>query len=251
MAVFRMNFPSRELRQSTTVNVIIPDNAEDKIKTLWLLHGQLGDEDVWLYKSSIERYANAYGIAVVMPSSDRCWFTDTAYGKNYFTFLTEELPEVCRRHFRALSDAREDNMIAGLSMGGYGAVKAALTCPEKYSYCGALSASLDITREGRPYDLNEWRSIFGFEINDARELAGTKHDLFALAKKNYEGKKVLPDFYMWCGTEDSLLDINRKFSAMLSEFGYKHLFEYSEGNHSWKWWDLHIKDVLKYCFGKK
>ncbi|MBR5453906.1 MAG: esterase family protein [Clostridia bacterium] len=247
MAVFKMSFASKELKQTTHVNIIIPGNAGDKIKTMWLLHGLSGDQDAWMDKTAIERYANSYRVAVIMPTSDRCWYTDTAYGKNYFTFLTEELPEVCRKYFRGLSDAREDNMITGLSMGGYGAVKAALTCPEKYGYCGGLSASLDITREGKPYDLNEWRSIFGFELNDARELAGTKHDIFALLKKNYEEKKELPDFYTWCGTEDGLLTVNKKFSAALDEYGYKHKFEYSEGNHSWKWWDLHIKDVFRYC----
>ena len=251
MAVFNMNFHSKELKQKTTVNIIIPDNANETVKTLWLLHGLSDDQNTWMHKTSIERYADSHGIAVIMPTSDRCWYTDTAYGKNYFTYITDELPTVCRKHFSALSPNREDNMVAGLSMGGYGALKIALTYPERYGFCGALSASVDITRENRPYDLNEWRSIFGFDLTDARELAGSKHDLFALTKRNHDDGKTFPEIYMWCGTEDSLLGVNKKLSGLFDELDVKHLFEYSEGNHSWKWWDLHIKDALNYYLKDK
>jgi S-formylglutathione hydrolase FrmB len=177
-----------------------------------------------------------------MPCVDRSWYTDTAYGKKYFTFITEELPAKMAHFFKGYSSAREDNLTMGLSMGGYGAVKSALTCPEKYGFCASLSGSLDITRKNRPYDLDEWRSIFGFDLKSAAELEGTKHDLFALAGE----AKDFPYIYMWCGTEDPLIEANSNFSSHLTALGIAHTFETSEGNHSWKYWDLHIQNALAY-----
>ena len=143
-----------------------------------------------------------------------------------------------------MSQKREDNIVAGLSMGGYGAIKAAFSYPEKYGSCISLSGSLDITRKGRPCNLNEWQSIFGFDIESPLELEGSKHDLYALAAKVKTETKELPKLYMWCGTEDHLIDINRSFDQHLTELCIAHKFEMSEGDHSWKWWDLHIQNAL-------
>ena len=165
-----LNFYSRELGRQVRANVIIPEQFRDtneSYKTLWLLHGLTDDHSAWMRNSSIERYANDFGIAVVMPNVDRSWYTNTAYDANYFNYVAKELPEVCRKLFKGMSEKREDNIVGGLSMGGYGAVKLALSCPEQYGACISLSGSFDVTRVGRNYNLNEWRSIFGFDIDKA------------------------------------------------------------------------------------
>ena len=135
MAFLELNYYSESLRRRVTVNVLLPeiDKKADGVgapdcesyKTLYLFHGLTGNRSDWIRKSSIERYAEKYKIAVVMPEVGRSWYTDTAYGENNFTFVTEELPKVCRSYFKGMSSKREDNFVAGLSMGGYGAVKAA------------------------------------------------------------------------------------------------------------------------------
>lgn len=243
MAFLQMDFKSAALSQSVSVNVLLPEEKErTKYKTLWLLHGLSDDHTAWMRYTSVERYAREHGLAVVMPCVDRSWYTDTAYGKKYFTFVTQELPQRIAQYFKGYSDKREDNLIIGLSMGGYGALKAALTYPEKYGFCASLSGSLDITRKNRTYNLEEWRSIFGFELKSADELEGTEHDLFALAEKG----ENLPYIYTWCGTEDSLIDINKAFSKHLSDLKIKHTFTSSEGNHSWKYWDMHLKNALDF-----
>ena len=241
-----LNFRSKQLNKNTQVNILIPDQTEAPYKTLWLLHGLSGDHTSWMRNTSIERYANEHGIAVIMPNGDRSWYTNNTYGVNYFNYIAEELPMLCRGLFKGMSDKREDQIIAGISMGGYGAVKLALTCPEKYGSCISLSGSLDVTRKGRTYNLEEWKSIFKMDMTSASELEGGEHDLFALATKHKAQNKAFPRLYMWCGTEDSLLGINKGFDAHLWELSYPHLFEFSEGNHSWKWWDLHIQGALNY-----
>ena len=121
-----MSFHSKELRKTTQIYVLLPrvkGEATEKCKTLWLLHGLMGDHTSWMRNTSIERYAAEHGIAVVMPNVDRSRYTDTAYDANYFSFVTKELPELCRNTFQQMSANREDNIVAGLSMGGYGAMK--------------------------------------------------------------------------------------------------------------------------------
>ena len=83
-------------------------------------------------------------------------------------------------------------------------------------------------------------------MESALELEGGSNDLFALTGKNHEAGAEFPKLYLWCGTEDSLLEVNQKYSRYLNELGVEHLFEASEGDHSWIWWDLHIQSALAY-----
>jgi S-formylglutathione hydrolase FrmB len=180
-----------------------------------------------------------------MPGVERSWYTNTAYHANYFNFVAHELPDLCRHTFKGFSDKTEDNIVAGLSMGGYGALKLALTCPAQYGACISLSGSLDITRKGRPVDLDEWRSIFGYALESALDLAGSEHDLFALAKRNKAAGLTFPKLYLWCGQQDTLIGVNRAFDRHLTELDVAHTYTESEGDHTWPWWDMHIQGALK------
>lgn len=259
MAFLEFNFRSHALNMNVPVNVVLPERKntdsvsgapEGTFKTLYLLHGLGGNHSDWMRRTSVERYAAEYGIAVVMPGVARTWYTDTVYDANYFTFITKELPQVCRSYFAGMTDRREDNLIAGISMGGYGAIKAALTYPEQYGGCAALSGSLDITRKGRTCNLNEWKSIFDFDLEAAADLEGTKHDIFALTRDVVDSDKALPPLYLWCGTEDVLISVNRDYHRLLTELNVAHMYEESEGTHSWKYWDRHIQDALSFLFKK-
>ena len=112
--------------------------------------------------------------------------------------------------------------------------------------CASLSGSMDIASKERKICLDEWRGIFGFDLNSAEELRGTKHDIFALSQQNYDKNIPFPKLYTWCGKEDALLGANRNFDSLLTNMGIEHLYEESEGDHSWRWWDLHIQSALKY-----
>lgn len=253
MALLELNYRSSALRMNVTVNVILPNPSHlmkedaEPYKTLYLFHGLSDDHSAWLRYSCIERYATERGIAVVMPSVGRFWYTDTVTSGPYLTFVTEELPRVCRSYFKGISDKREDTMVAGLSMGGYGAVKAALTHPDVFSACATLSGALDIVSFGeRPDVINEWRGIFGLELTNTAQMEGGPHDLLHLLRSAKEKKDPLPRMFVWCGEDDFLLEQNRHFRAVLNELEIPHYYAESEGNHSWKWWDLHIQDALDY-----
>jgi len=256
MAFLELNYHSDALRVGVSVNVILPEkaktmigmdsNASGSYKTLYLLHGLSDDHTIWMRRTSIERYAADYGIAVVMPEVGRSWYTDTAYGEKYFTFVADELPRVCRGFFRGMSDKREDNLIAGLSMGGYGAIKVALSRPDSFGGCASLSGALDFTRTDRPYLNTDIQWIFGSDCTTPTQYAESEHDVYYLTEKNHAAGIQFPKMYMWCGESDGLIEGSRKYSQLLDSCNVPHLYEESEGNHSWKWWDLHIQDALKY-----
>ena len=136
MALIDLKFYSQMLGMQTEAYIIVPqrstvgeigiDGKKDnkEYKTLYLLHGLSDDHSIWLRRTSIERYAADYGICVVMPCGGKSFYTDMKYGMKYFSYITEELPCVVEE-FLKVSNKREDRCIAGLSMGGYGALKAA------------------------------------------------------------------------------------------------------------------------------
>ena len=146
MAFLHCEIASESLRMATAVDVILPDKGElSEVKTLYLLHGLTDDCTGWTRYTAVERYARERGLAVVLPEVQRSFYTDMAYGLPYFTYVSEELPAVCRRMF-GLGAAREQNYIFGLSMGGYGAMKCALTYPDRYAGAASFSGVCDLRR---------------------------------------------------------------------------------------------------------
>lgn len=253
MALLQVEFASQTLGENMQMNVILPQRTQENIgkpiPTLYLLHGMGGDHNDWMRLTSIERYVKDRYLAVIMPSTHMAWYTDMAYGLPFFTFLTEELPTICRSMFRDLSDRREDTFIAGLSMGGYGALKAALTRPENYCAAAALSAACDaVARAKRPDPAGAkryWEGIFG----TPEETEGSENDLYVLAKKCAAGD-VMPELYQWCGTEDYLYEENTRLRDALKNFGFSLRYEESAGDHNWPYWDAKIQTVLDWLTEK-
>lgn len=255
-AMIELNYFSKALNTKTTVNVLLPEAdkkaegvagaPEGEYKTLYLLHGMTDDRRGWSRHTNIDLYSRQHNVAVVMPEVGNSWYTDTAYGPKYLTFVGKELPEVCRSYFRGMSPRREMNFVAGNSMGGYGAVKVALTYPDRFFACAAFSGALDVTRKGRKLDWENWRGIFGFDLPNAEALAGTRHDLFFLAREAKEKGIALPAFYFWCGTEDGLIDNNRAYHAHLTALGIEHEYRESAGGHQWEMWDVQIQAALNF-----
>lgn len=244
MALLHVDFFSDALGMCTQMDVILPEKTRGQIgmegmapegawPTLYLLHGMSDDHTIWQRRTSIERYASEKGIAVVMPTTHLGWYTDMHIGYDYFTFIAKELPAICRRFFPNMSARREDTWAAGLSMGGYGALKCGLRAGETFSKVAALSGALDAARiceEARGQRL--WEDIFG----PADTVRGSFNDLFAAAEEMKDSQDR-PDVYIWCGTEDFLYQDNVRMRAHLSKLGYHLTYEESPGDHQWKYWD--------------
>ena len=210
--------------------------------TLWLLHGLSDDHTAWTRRTAIERYVSGENLAVVMPNVDRSYYADMAAGGKYWTFISEELPRVCRGMFR-LSSRREDNFTAGLSMGGYGALKLALNFPERYAAAASLSGALDPAALGDldPSRAGEWAAIFG----DPPAIQGTVSDLFHRAGRLMQGEHADLPVYACCGTDDFIYDHSTKFRDHAEGLGMNLTYEEHAGrDHEWGYWDQQIQEVL-------
>jgi S-formylglutathione hydrolase FrmB len=255
MALIQCDFFSESLALSCSMNVILPQATTAQIgmkgvadakrhPTLWLLHGMSDDHTIWLRRTSIERYVTPLGIAVVMPAVAHSYYTDMHHGPRYWQFISEELPALARSFF-PLSDAREDNFVAGLSMGGYGAMKLALTHPDRYAVGASLSGALDIGKitNHLPERNVEMINIFG----QPDQIAGSPNDLFALASNLAASKSPRPRLYQCCGADDFLYQDNLRFRDHLRTLDIELTYEEDAGfGHAWEYWDLTIQRVLKF-----
>lgn len=256
MALLHVDFFSEVLGMCMNMDVILPQQTknqigmngiirEGKIPTLYLLHGMSDDHTIWQRRTSIERYVSELGIAVVMPTTHLGWYTDTTFGMNYWTFISKELPEICRSFFPQMSERREETFAAGLSMGGYGAIKLGLAASDTFGYAASLSGALNIGDTVREKDDSKrcfWEGIFG----DLEKVKGSSNDLLHLADELKASGKPLPKLYIWCGTEDFLYESNQIALRHFTDLGFDLTYEESTGSHRWEYWDEKIQSVLKW-----
>lgn len=243
MALFQGTIRSKTLDCWCNLNVLLPQEHQGPMPVLYLLHGLSGNQSDWTRSTSIERYAEKYHLAIIMPDAGRSFYTDMAQGPRYWTFISKELPALCENLF-PLSHRREDRFAAGLSMGGYGAMKLGLTCPNRFAAVASLSGALQMDPkyhfEQSPEDFQrELIRMFG----PPEKFAGSKNDLFSLADKLALHPEKAPKMFVACGTEDFLLEGNRQFRDTYGKV-FDLTYMESPGTHEWGFWDAYIQKVL-------
>lgn len=250
MALFQCNFSARSLGVGVSVNVVLPQEGNwesgipsHSLKTLYLLHGLSDDHTAWLRQTAIERHASRYSLAVIMPAVNRSFYADMISGPAYWTYVSEELPALMRSWF-PLSTAREDTYVAGLSMGGYGALKLALNHPDRFAAAASLSGGLAPLGYHRdPVVDRDVELTFG-GIDTA---LGSGSDLMHAAQKVANlPTQDQPRLYQWCGTEDFLYAENIAFRDHAKALGLNLLYEEGPGDHTWQYWDVGIERVLRW-----
>ncbi|MFH1447134.1 MAG: alpha/beta hydrolase family protein [Chloroflexota bacterium] len=249
MALIHLDHVSESVKVNLPLNIILPDPGRingvpvrDR-KVLYLLHGLSDDASAWQRYSSIETIAAAYGLVVVMPSVGRSFYIDQPNGQSYFTYLIEELPQYLSDVFN-ITPKREDTLIAGVSMGGYGAFKAAFLHPARFyaaaSFSGALS--LEILR-AIPNDPRQ--EEFTYLFGDLEKLNGSEHDPAVWLKRASENPSALPRLFIACGWQDDLYPLNKMFYEACNSLGVNVNYHEEDGKHDWPFWDLQIKRFLK------
>ena len=255
MANGRMRFYSIAQNAQTSISYVIPNDLpaimtqdnphfQREMKTLYLLHGISGNDCDWVYSGAAEELALQYNLAVICITAGNNFYLDReATGCKYATFAGEEVVTYTRKLF-SLSDKREDTLIGGLSMGGYGAIHTALSYPDTFGGCIALSSAL-ITKqiaamkEGEGNEIANaayYREIFG---DPERILTSDIAPEFLYQSRKKDGRPI-PPVYLACGTEDMLIENNRAFRDFLQ--GEQADFRYEEGPgiHDWKFWNVYI-----------
>lgn len=274
MSFFRGDVYSYALDKMTPLNIYLPydDNKRFLVtapqRTVILLHGLEGNYSYWNRYTCAERYAQSRNIALVMPDAEMSNYTNMRYGHRYAEYIAEELPEMLDKMFRLNLD-REHFSIGGLSMGGYGAVKIALTYPEIFGRCASFSGALHMgSREymdtlrlwkdpGRSASYDEMTEIERSMFNSGMAVYGEdfkfnpENDLLYLAEQLIISGRKQPDFLFTCGTEDFLYDVNKKYIAGFSERGLKNRFFTWHGIHNWQFWEESIRDHIDFFCGDK
>ena len=241
MAYTTFHFKSKVLEKDTAVNVILPLRYNDgalakdhRSPVLFLLHGLSDDYTSWMRMSSIERYVRHKNLAVVMPDADRTFYANTKSGRRYFDYITKELPEVME-HIFPIYNEKKHRFVAGFSMGGYGALKCALTPPYNYRACASFSGAVDIYRvHSNTERMAEVLSVLGSAVDE-------ENDLMALVQN--AGKNI-PPIYQSCGMEDFLYKDNLTLKSVVEPVCPDYYFEDGHGMHSWDYWDKHIEKAI-------
>ena len=239
MGVIQMDFLAESLNIATSVHIILPmpRHAGVQVKplpTLILLHGMGDDDSAWLRKTNIERFATEAGLAVIMPDGELSCYENMVHGQKYADFITKELPAVMRACF-PLSDRRDENFIAGCSMGGCGALKLGFHAPENWSAIGAFSAGHLEYRPDAPKNREMLENVYGSSLPEA-DAGIERHAL---------GKR--PHLKIWhgCGDRDCLKETalqSKIFLEALPNADYH--FVMLPGSHDWPLWDEMLRRFI-------
>jgi putative tributyrin esterase len=241
---------SKLMGRQMPYRVIFPANyqaSEKRYPVIYLLHGLSGNYKNWTEKTGLTKYATEYDFLIVTVEGENGWYSDSKVKPNSFyeSYIIEELiPEVDKK-FRTIAN-RNHRIIAGLSMGGYGAIKFGLKYPEKFVLVGSFSGALAATsiKEGMAL---EWITktigdAFGPEESESRKA----NDIYQIVRNlSDEQIKKLPFIYFDCGTEDFLFKDNQDFMKLVVEKRIKHEYRQKPGAHTWDYWDSQIQEFLK------
>ncbi|MBO2516797.1 MAG: esterase [Clostridiales bacterium] len=258
MAFLQVQFFSETLNVASTVNVILPEARKgigiDETKqdslpdVMYLLHGYSDDHSIWMRRTSVERYAASHNLAVIMPAVNHSFYCNEVSGERYWDYISEELPAVMHRFFKITDDPKR-TFVAGLSMGGYGAMRLALTYPERFGAAASFSGAVDIVDEIR-YLSDERKENWKRVMGDLDKIEKSELDTMWLAEKNANAA-CKPDLYVSCGTADFLYPQHCRFIPKLEETGWN-VTHYEKENavHEWGFWDEQIKTFIDLIYSE-
>jgi len=258
--VLRGNFLSETLRLGTNIQIYIPHDKSGPYRVIYLLHGLHGDQGTWLDQTMIPVFARKYNAIMVIPEASRSFYLNLKYGRKYFDFVSDELPRLTRGILN-ISEKREDTAVMGCSMGAYGALKVALSRPDRFGFCGAISPACLYFND----ILNSLRDNVSSYRETGAEAEETLIDLYCAFGEGLECKKEYdiielarsfpnnapkPKIYVTCGTEDKLRDENLRFRDEIKSTGLDYSYEEWAGGHDWYFFNDALKKTLEIWYGE-
>ena len=238
-----IQIPSRLLGRSVPCRLVQPDTARNR----WclLLHGYGGNQDSWLRDTDAAALAEQNRLNLVIPSCGDGYYENTR--EPLLDFLGQELPEYLAREYD-FSRNREDISVAGVSMGGFGALLLAGSYPEVYGSCASFGGAFILP------DVVDWNQrvlgnasyLYFCEVfGDFDTLLGSHRDPEAMARKALAENRLGP-VWLVCGEEDPLITANRELADTLRAAGGAVRFTSLPGSHSWACWKPALKEVFRW-----
>ena len=242
---------SRLMGRDMPYRVITPTDystsKEKRYPVIYLLHGLTGHYNNWTDNTSLAPKARDFKAIIVTPEGDDGWYTDSVSKANdrYESYIVKELVPEIDSKFRTIAE-KKGRGIAGLSMGGFGALKFGLKYPELFSLAGSFSGAIgaaSITEKTFPGAIGKSiDEIFGPADSATRKA----NDVFAIVRDASPDKiKTFPFLYIDCGTEDFLFQNNQDFASLLVEKKVPHEYRQLPGAHDWKYWDKQVLEFLQ------
>lgn len=249
MMVFNGTIYSKAIGGNTCVHVAAPDGikkGDAPRRVIYLLHGLTGSSVDWTVRTRVALYADEHDVVFIMPEVGNTWYRNIPNRGRFFDYVAEELPEVMGGLFN-ISARREDVAAMGCSMGGYGAMKAALLYPENYflvcsfsTACAQLGAHMDrIRRNPDELENTHLKSVYG------PQLAYEEDEELALLARRAAKNPVKPIIYMNIGRQDFLYASNIALHEEMKTLDLDYTFEVADGAHEWYFWDRSLKAVLE------
>ena len=244
------SFYMPSLGKTKKLSILLPAQYNPGLRypVLYLLHGYTGSNQDWLSRTSIRDYVRTIPLIVVMPDAEDSWYVNsvTEPGDRFEDYLVKDIPRYINKMY-SVDTTRQG--IAGLSMGGYGAVMLALKHPTQYRFAGSLSGAItfprglnDTTRPAERALFPSLKKAFGEKPNNDRTMG----DVFFLYRQTT--KDSLPYLYLVIGTQDgyrSFLPAHRAFTDLLRSYGAAYEYHETPGGHNWQYWDHEIQPILK------
>lgn len=240
-----VTFRSAALARDMQYRAVLPAkiSAGQKLPVVYLLHGGGGGSSRdWSNYSDVAQYAER-GWILVMPDGDDSYYVNAADRPQdrYEDYIVHDLIADVESRFPAAA-GRANRAIAGISMGGFGAVTLALKHPDLFIFVGGVSSALDVP--SRPFSvkrLSQWRhhrSIFGpWKGQHQRE-----NDPLVLVRS--ANPEQAPYFFLTCGEQEGLLPVNRQFAALLQQRHFRYEFHTGPGGHDWNQWNSHVPALI-------
>lgn len=259
--ILRGDFSSDVLRTTINIQYMIPENCTGPYKTVYLLHGLHANQGTWIDNSMLPYYGKKYDAVFIMPETGRSYYSDLKYGRRFYTFISEELPQITKNVFN-ISSRREDTAVIGYSMGGNGALRLALSRPEQYGFCGSISA---VALDFKPMLEAIRKDKSNFKYFDDTETEEFLKDLHSMCGEDlmpgpegfipdlierFPDNAPKPKFFVTCGTEDSLLKENHKFRERMTNTHFDFTYEEWAGNHDWEFFNGALKKTLAFWYSK-
>jgi len=233
---------SPALKQRVDLSVFVCPGAESQsdVPLVILMHGVYGSHWAWALKGGVHQTAARLvregkipPMVLAMPS-DGLWGDGSGYmphlSQDFEGWIVDEVP-VAAGHAASCLSAQSPVFIAGLSMGGFGALRLAGKYPERF--CGASAHSAATHFEQLLQATEESREQFHVAADDQ-----------AVLESLLKNRGKLPPFRFDCGTEDWLIEPNRDLHAALLAAGVEHGYVENPGAHDWPYWEKHIEDTL-------
>lgn len=257
-----LEFKGSILNYPVKYSVYLPEDyntSQRNYPVIYLLHGSSDDENAWIQFGEINRYLDESieksdfpQTIVIMPDAKLTWYCNDAENKNAWRdmFIKEFIPTI-EKNYR-IRAKKEFRAIAGLSMGGFGALSIALSNPDLFSVCVPMSAALytkeDIINMSNDGYANRFGNISGLGLKgeDRINTKWKEIDPFVLIEKVPVEKINSIRFYFDCGDKDRLLKGNMFMHLRMQELDIKHEFRVRSGNHNWSYWRSGLTEELKF-----